>query len=173
MAQGHFGSRQVVVFFFFRSLARRRTMLRRGWLPAPDGWVQIIRGPRPPSVKWPSATATRQSSNTVKKQGQPPGPARRSVQSVWGHRDRGDDDPGVSSLKSAKRAAQVPPLSVHVSQCEQFVARAQKRLVAHDEERILLVKQLEVVSSVFTASAQLAAPVHPPPDWGAQVASLQ
>ena len=38
LAQGHFGSRQVVVFFFFRSLARRRTMLRWGWLPAPmDG----------------------------------------------------------------------------------------------------------------------------------------
>ena len=47
------------------------------------------------------------------------------------------------SLKSAKRAAQVPPLTVQVSQCEQFIARAQKRLVAHDEERTLLVKQLE------------------------------
>ena len=47
------------------------------------------------------------------------------------------------SLKSAKRAAQVPPLTVQVSQCEQFIARAQKRLVVHDEERILSVKQPE------------------------------
>ena len=35
----------------FRSLIaknmRRRIMPRRGWLPAPDGWVQIL-GPRPP-----------------------------------------------------------------------------------------------------------------------------
>ena len=43
-------------------------MPRRRCLRSPDGWVQIIRGPRPPT-KWPVATATRQSTNTVKKQG--------------------------------------------------------------------------------------------------------
>ena len=30
-------------------------MVRRGWsaIPAPAGWYEIIRGPRPPSVQWP------------------------------------------------------------------------------------------------------------------------
>ena len=30
-------------------------MVRRGWsaIPAPSGWCEIIRGPRPPSVQWP------------------------------------------------------------------------------------------------------------------------
>ena len=41
-----------------------------------------------------------------------------------------------SSLKSAKRGAHEPALDVQLSQCEQFVARAQKRLAAHDEERV-------------------------------------
>ena len=147
-------------------------MPRRGWLPAPDGWVQIIRGPRPPSMKWPSATEMRQTFNTVKKEGdgglqrsQARGrwrqlPARvspevsheaaqkRVAQLEGALKAFGDaTGPEVTilqeSLKSAKRAAQVPPLTVQVSQCEQFIARAQKRLVAHDEERILLVKQLE------------------------------
>ena len=46
-----------------------------------------------------------------------------------------------SSLQSAKRA-QEPALDVQVSQREQFVSRAQKRLVAHDEERARLVSEL-------------------------------
>ena len=40
-------------WFFFCILVRRRVMPRRGWMPAPDGWVQIIRGPRPPAERWP------------------------------------------------------------------------------------------------------------------------
>ena len=28
-------------------------MPRKGWSTAPDSWVQIIRGPRPPSESWP------------------------------------------------------------------------------------------------------------------------
>ena len=30
-------------------------MPRRGWVTAPDGWVQIIRGPRPPAERWPKS----------------------------------------------------------------------------------------------------------------------
>ena len=47
------------------------------------------------------------------------------------------------SLRSARRAAQVPPLGVQLAQCEQFVTRAQKRLVALDEERVKFVCELE------------------------------
>ena len=46
-------------------------------------------------------------------------------------------------LKVVKRAAQVLPVKVQLVHCEQFVARAEKRLAIHDEERITLVKQLE------------------------------
>ena len=40
-------------------------MPRRGWIAAPDGWVQILRGPRPVSQKWPSAKANRQQPEQV------------------------------------------------------------------------------------------------------------
>ena len=47
-------ARRVSLLRFLPSL-RRGFMPRRGWSVAPDGWVQIIRGPRPPSVRWPQA----------------------------------------------------------------------------------------------------------------------
>ena len=37
-------------------------MPRRGWITAPDGWLQIILGPHPVSQQWPSAKANRQQS---------------------------------------------------------------------------------------------------------------
>ena len=35
-----------------------RAMVRKGWssLDVPSGWVQIIRGPRPPSQRWPKSS---------------------------------------------------------------------------------------------------------------------
>ena len=56
----HFGSRsQVLSLFFWFSSASfvSRLMGRRGWstMPVPEGWVQVIRGPRPKSVQWPRA----------------------------------------------------------------------------------------------------------------------
>ena len=62
----HFGSRtfllkhciafacgEVFCWLYFCILVRRRIMPRRGWVTAPDGWVQIIRGPHPPAERWP------------------------------------------------------------------------------------------------------------------------
>ena len=39
----------------------RFLMVRRGWCSAdvPDGWVQVIRGPRPWSIQWPRASQSR------------------------------------------------------------------------------------------------------------------
>ena len=48
-----------------------------------------------------------------------------------------------NSLKVAKKAAQEPSLEVQLRLCESFVSRAQKRLVAHDEARELLAKELD------------------------------
>ena len=181
-------------------------MPRRGLVAAPDGWVQIIRGPRPPSVKWPAAS---EGSGTTKKQGvvgvprsqargrwrQPfaqvssevsfEAAQRRVAQLESALRALGDaKGPEVTvlqeSLKASKRAAQVPPVKVQLVHCEQFVARAEKRLAIHDEERITLVKQLEdgkqrllkLREEVSQSPAPAPAPVQPT-DWGAQVASLQ
>ena len=138
-------------------------------LAAPDGWVQIIRGPRPPSVGWPAASEV---SGTTKKQGVVGVPRsqargrwrqtfaqvssevsfeaaqRRVAQLESALRALGDARGSEvtvlqESLKVAKRAAQVPLVKVQLAHCEQFVARAEKRLAIDDEERITLVKQLE------------------------------
>ena len=82
------------------------------------------------------------------------------------------------SLKAAKRAAQVPPVKVQLVHCEQFMARAEKRLAIHDEERTTLVKQLEDGKQRLlklreeVSQSPAPAPVQPT-DWEAQVASLQ
>ena len=46
---------EVRLLCFLLLLVRRRSMPRRGWLPASDGWVQILHGPHPPSENWPGA----------------------------------------------------------------------------------------------------------------------
>ena len=92
------------VLFLLHSV-RRRTMPRRGWLRAPDGWVQIIRGPRPPSMKWPSATEMRQSSNTVEKQGDG-GVQRPQARGRW-RQLPARVSPEVSHEAAQKRVAQL------------------------------------------------------------------
>ena len=49
-----------LLFGFLLPLIRRGAMPRRGWSTAPDGWVQFLRGPRPPSHRWPMAQGNRQ-----------------------------------------------------------------------------------------------------------------
>ena len=77
----------------------------------------------------------------------------------------GATGPEVTMIQESLKSV----ITVQVSQCEQFTARAQKRLVAHDEERILLVKQLEDgqqrLHSLQEQVSQSGAPVQPPPDW--------
>ena len=60
MAQEHFGLSPVwacVEFLFGVSFCifASRLMGRRGWsaMPIPDGWVEVIRGPRPKAENWP------------------------------------------------------------------------------------------------------------------------
>ena len=61
----HFGSRPPLLqrggsgahwqLVLFASKVRRGHMPRKGWstVQVPDGWLQLIRGPRPQSAKWP------------------------------------------------------------------------------------------------------------------------
>ena len=48
----------LVFSWSFASQVSRGVMPRRGWtaIATPSGWFEVLRGPRPPSVKWPVAT---------------------------------------------------------------------------------------------------------------------
>ena len=95
------------------------------------------------------------------------------------------DGPEVTMLreamKRAQRAAQEPPISNQIKECEEFIARAEKRLVLHDQHRTKLVSDLEDgrnrlqhLRAVAEATLQTPSPVpQAPPDWGAQIRSLQ
>ena len=50
--------KQFCLVYSFTSQVSRGVMPRRGWsaIATPSGWFEVIRGPRPPSVKWPLAT---------------------------------------------------------------------------------------------------------------------
>ena len=49
---------QEVPLFVFCVFVSRGCMPRKGWstLEVPAGWLQVIRGPRPPAVQWPKAS---------------------------------------------------------------------------------------------------------------------
>ena len=63
-----------------------------------------------------------------------------------------------------QRTTQERPLGIQLSQTESFVERAKKRLAAHDEKRVQLVRELE--------ESEVATPV-PPPDWASEIAQLK
>ena len=180
--KSHFGSRapQLKIFAFVCGLSFVLTftsMVRRGWraVETPPGWFNVIRGPQPPSERWPMAQGNRQPSKVDQvgrgRWGHQGGGASRTQSSqpervrtspeatIAAARQRvahlggalaafGDaTGPEVTmlqnSLKVAKKAAQEPPMEVQLSLCESFVSRAQKRLVAHDDARELLAKELD------------------------------
>ena len=165
-------------------------MLRRGWLPAPDGWVQIVRGPRPPSERWPKARRTSTVSQNLSQvpRGQTvPGRWRQPLDvAVEAAKQRVSglegalaalaavgtvDGPEVQFLKEclqkARRAAQERPITVLLSQTEAFVQKARKRLQVHDAERQQLVQELTESESRLSRLQEVAraqeAPVITPP----------
>ena len=139
-------------------------MVRKGWstLDVPSGWVQIVRGPRPKSEKWPLAKPAGSGSSPKGavgrwrsqggRQGVPatraPDPEmvqdaanQRVVKLEAALRAMGDyDGPEVASLKSslqkAREAARSKPLQEQIAETEAFISRAQKRLSPMEEERV-------------------------------------
>ena len=147
-------------------------MPRRGWSTAPDGWVQIIRGPRPPSESWPkvgrNSVDLHPKSNEVRSfkgrwrrpqqfRASPPPEvvveaAKKRVDGIEAALGAlaavgTTDGPEVQVLKDclsrAKRSAQERPLAVQISQTESYLERARKRLTAHDAARQTLVTDIE------------------------------
>ena len=85
----------------FCILTRRRVMPRRGWVTAPDGWVQIIRGPRPPSERWPKTVRVASAgASKPRQQIQGQAPVGRWRQS---EKPRSSVPPEVSMAAAQKR----------------------------------------------------------------------
>ena len=131
-------------------------MPRRGWraVEVPEGWLQVIRGPRPASVQWPRAVpnSNRESRKKVAKVDLPerpvaPRPARpaRSPDLVSAETAQevqrlenavsalGEDNPLAKPLVSALKAAKSKleaPIGERLDSCQRFLERARKRVTS-------------------------------------------
>ena len=150
----------------FASQARRSfLMVRRGWstVEVPSGWLQVIRGPRPPAARWPSAhkgSVQRSPSKPVITQPVLPQDACRrqkpsEVRAAASTRisrlqgavaSLGPDDTEErkvleAALKKAKTQAAVPPVEDQIAMSVKFLERARKRLAVADTEVQAAVKK--------------------------------
>ena len=133
-------------------------------MEVPDGWVQLIRGPRPKSEKWPlhsrqrPTPAVRQSGvqgtkgpviarpATDPARRVSPDLARVTAQERAKKLEKALDvmsdveEPAVEALrvelKKAQNAAAVPALDVQIQQCESFISRSERRLAEIDAQRL-------------------------------------
>ena len=166
-------------------------MVRRGWRSAdvPDGWAQVIRGPRPRSVQWPRAS---QQSRPVPVQHQPHSlPKNSPVVKTSGTRPFGDpqvrvtaaqekvakleaalaalhgvDGPEVESLRAAlKRAKEVKvqPVDVQIKECEGFLSRARAHLAELDAKRTTVNVNIHDAEKRLEALQQMQQFSPPPP----------
>ena len=165
-------------------------MGRRGWSAAPDGWVQIIRGPRPRKRCGQGQGATCQpftrsrqlqavcseflradgASNSMN-----PDTAREMAQCTVVTFERaleamGDvQGPAVEVMKTeltkAKSASKQPPLDVEINQCRKYVARGERRVKELDaqraEECALLTEAQERLERMVNAQSRVPTVVHP------------
>ena len=168
----------VVVFFQSRFL----TMGRRGWAPAPEGWVQIIRGPRPPAMRWSKADAwpvvgrnpsdrswlrpdrTTKSLDIVVEEAKKGGGDRGSTRSFVG--SRSDRRPGGAVLEgiSAEGEASDPRTTTRHSFVDGARTRPEK-----------LVNELEASQSRLVrlrALAEATPKLQPPREVDSEIAAL-
>ena len=163
----HLGSRLKPVFahagqesYFLLFVRRRSTMVRKGWtsVEVPDGWLQVIRGKRPPSVQWPRAGSQQHARQTGKPALESRKPPKTGSQSASRQRVNPDQlraaasariqriqaslgalqsedieerQALLSALEKAKRQ-EVPPMEKQILATEECLARAKKRLLQHD-----------------------------------------
>ena len=136
-------------------------MGRGGWskIEVPDGWLQVIRGPKPPSVHWPSKKPTEQPMRgpgpSARRDPLPPMkepqnwrpaevPAKASskvgrIQATIANLAINDIEEKATleaALVRAQRQASVPPVDKRIADSMAFIERAKKR-VAAESARIL------------------------------------
>ena len=172
-------------------------------METPAEWYEVIRGPHPPSITWPLA----QPKQVVPRRGRwrgartvadskgatvpsvPPDIAREGARNrvsqlqtaiaAFGSYDGPEVTMLREAMKRAQRAAQEPPISNQIKECKEFISRAEKRLVLHDQHKIGIRfgdgrNRLQHLRTVAEATLQTSGPVlQAPPDWGAQIQSLQ
>ena len=131
-----------------------------------SGWVQIIRGPRPPSMQW--TRAGQQSRQPVQRpqpshapQGKTSGirPFQDPSVKVAAAKERvakleiamaameGIEGPEVEMVRAAHQRAleviQGVPINVQVKECESFLVRARSRLAELDSKRATVLENIE------------------------------
>ena len=163
-------------------------------MEVPTGWVQILRGPRPPSQKWPIAQPM-QRPRQPRVSPVPQGPrvptvrvspdgshdaARQKVEKLQQALAVMEDTGGVAveclkaELEKAKKASQKPPLNVEVGECRKFIARSEKRVADLDRERESELSVLtDAKARLQRLEAEQTVPMALPADWKAQIEALQ
>ena len=167
-------------------------------MEVPDGWLQLIRGPRPKSERWPlkapqkPAPAVRQTgvhgmkstkSTTDAVRRVSPDAARATAQEKARKLEKAlevmsdVDGPAVEALraelKKVQNAASVPTVDVQIQQCESFIMRSERRLAEIDAQRVAEQESLTDAKARLERLRSEAAQCADRQDPGSQVASLQ
>ena len=150
-------------------------MVRRGWshVEIPNGWVQLIRGPRPKSVQWPRASKESKPQQQVRQQVRPSRPvtwsSRNPEEVVEQARKRvgqlhtaiqalDPTDPArpvlEDALKKAKGQATLPSLEEQIQSTEQFVVRAKKRLDEAEKEVVAITEKRDGLRAELATSEE-------------------
>ena len=131
------------------SLVRRLVMGHKGWtkVEVPDGWLQVIRGPTPSSVRWPSKKPAEQPCRGAdpsvrldpvhsKKEPQRRCPTEvramgfSKVARIQAAIANLAVDDMEAALVRAQWQASVPPVNKRIADSMAFIKRAQKRVAA-------------------------------------------
>ena len=151
-------------------------MVRKGWsqVEVPNGWVQLIRGPRPKSVQWPRATKEGKPKQVIpQRQLRTPTASCRSPEEVAEQaRKRVGQlqvamhaldltDPArpalEEALKKARGLATLPSLEEQVQSTEQFLTRAKKRLEVAEKEVVACTEKRDSLrTGMVSAEERLA-----------------
>ena len=158
---------------FFLRFVSRTSMVRRGWstVEVPSGWLQVIRGSRPPVARWPGRSAF--SANCPDPRPSVPIPDRprkpnevrgaastrvarlQAAMSNLGPDNFEEKKVLDAALRKAQSQAKVPPLEEQIAHTTKFLERAKKRLVA-DVELQTVKKKVQCEEEVAEAEADLA-----------------
>ena len=160
---------------------RRCFMPHRGWsaMELPCGWVQVLRGPRPNSVRWPMASG--RSSSDIQQQQRHTrsrcgvgGSTVESLQSAMGSHQGPEVDALRSALSKAKQAAQERPLKAQLAHTDALIERSRLRIQKLDQETELLNSALWRQARLREQIAAEPGPAaHPPSDCGDELARLR
>ena len=124
---------------FLLFVRRRSAMVRKGWtkVEVPYGWLQVIRGKRPPSDAMISAARSSdwEGSTGVEKLAKAASARIQRIQVSLGAlqpEDKEEPQALLTALEKAIRQAEVPSMEQQIHATEEYLARAKKRLLQHD-----------------------------------------